>query len=100
MRFRFLTRSFASKRLIRGDGVQKLNAEELNHLKSVSARILSDKICEVTPSESKLFLYPSNSLFKKSKYLPAIFDTIGWMLFRRNTAALRLVALTKERISK
>ena len=77
----------------------KLTPEEETHLRTVSSRILSDKICEIPTSEANLFLYPSSALFQESKYLPAIVDTLYWVLYRRNDATSRLTDLTRERIS-
>ena len=89
----FSARSTASK------GVMKLTPEEENHLKTVSMRILSDKLCDIPQQEANLYVYPTNALFKQSKFLPSVVDTLLWVLVRRTTATSRLTELTKERIA-
>ena len=91
-------RHFSVIRASTSKGASKLTPEDENHLKSVSTRILADKVCEIPVAETKVYLYPAGCLFKESKFLPSIVDTFYWMLFRRNTSTSRFTELTKERM--
>ena len=95
---RSFSRVFSTARVKKAGTSVKLTPEEENHLRNVSSRILGDKICEIPQNEAKLFLYPSSSLFRESKFLPAIVDTLYWVLYRRNDATSRLTALVSDRI--
>lgn len=92
-----IIRLFSSGRAKSTTSLSKLTPEEESHLRAFSARIISDRICEVQPKEVGIYLYPESTLFRENKWFPAIIDTAYWMLYRRNTSATRFAELTSER---